>query len=501
MTTATYTLEVDWDGDGAFEGGSEDISADWIIATITRGFSDPLTRVAQVGRATFLLKNSAQTYSPELNADALPRRQVKFTMTYSAVSVVLFRGYVEEIQPTSGPKFERQCTLECVDAMALLDLHSGATAMQFSVRADEIIEDVVAAVYTPPATNYEAGLAVYPFSSDKWSEVEGHGIGYEEVVASQKIKDACASDWGRFFISKSGAPTFFNRHNMSLNSGAADLTASDTMKKLGYRKGVTKIYNEVEVKFSPRAVGTTYEVLSRSNSDKPIRVEAGASTIVTLYYRDPSNKSVKIGGYNILTPVAGTDFTATNDEEGEGTDNTGSITPSLTAYSDRAVITLANGSGEILYVHDLKVRGYAVRVRDEVSIAVSDATSINKYQRRKLPVSAPLLNSDSAAKRLADYLLALYKDPRPIVTGVELLANRSTTLLAAARDLELMDKASVTETQTGLSSYVAFIYSMTHTINRKYEHWLTLALEKLDITSNPFRLDTSALNSGDVLVF
>ena len=42
---ATYGLYVDWNNDGDFSDSGEDISADFISGTITRGYSGPLARV------------------------------------------------------------------------------------------------------------------------------------------------------------------------------------------------------------------------------------------------------------------------------------------------------------------------------------------------------------------------------------------------------------------------------------------------------------------------
>ncbi len=510
MPTATYTLEVDWDGDGAFEGGAEDVSADWLSATIARGFADPLARVATVGRADFVLLNAGQDYSPPANADALPRREVKFTMDYASTPVVLFRGFIEDIQPSSGPRLDRRATLRCVDALALLDAEEGRIPLLESVTADTIIEAVVDTVYTPPATNYEPGKSRFPFSSDRWTSAAGLTVGptangqgrrppTEAGSAAQKILDACSSDWGRFFISKAGAPTFFNRHHMPLDT-AIELTLSDDMKRLGYSKSVSQVYNLVEVTCHPRSVGQVYEVLGRISQGVAPRIEAGETQTFTLSFRDPATGDA-VGGKGVLTPVSGTDYAATDDEAGEGTDVTASVSASLSVYGDSAEVELENTSGDAVYIQQLQVRGYAVRVREPVTMRASDGTSQAAYQKRKLPIDAPLLNSQHVARRLAEYLLDVYKTPRNVVRGVELLANRSAAFLAAARDLELLDRVVVSESQTGLSSYAAHVMGMRHTIPNKHQHWVSLDLETAYTVGQPFRLDSSALNSGHVLIF
>jgi hypothetical protein len=502
--TATYKLEVDWNNDGDFSDAGEDISSDWMSATIDRGYANPLARVPGVARASFVLKNAGLDYSPPSQANVLPRRAVKFSMTYSGSTAVLFRGFIESITPTFGTKLERRATLDCVDAIALLDLYEGAIALQTNVYADDVIQSVVAAAYTPPATNYQSGLNLFPTSADRWAWSDAAGgsrLPMQETRAAQKILAACASDWGRFFIAKNGTPTYFNRHQMPLDT-TTKLTLSDTMVQMGYQKAVAQVFNYSEITCHPRTVGTVNEVVGRiSQHDAPV-LEANDSRTFIIRFRDSINQSIRLGGKDCLTPVSSTDFDCTSDPAGEGSNENGGITPSANFYGDHAEVTLANGAAYPVYVQKLQVRGEAVRAREPVTMVAQDATSITAYQRRKLRINAPLMSSPTDAQLLADYLLDYYKDPRDDVRGITIFANKNATFMAAVRDLELMDRIVVTESQTGLSAFAGFIYRMTHRITNKFNHRLTFSLEEAySIAGTPFRIDVSALNSGHVLIY
>lgn len=497
MATATYKLEADWDGDGAFEA---DITADWLSADIVRGFADPLARVASVGRGSFVLNNAGREYSPELSADVRPRRQVKFSMTVSGNTGVLFRGFIERIRAESGPKRGRRAVLECVDGLALLDVDEAPIPILVDTYAHEVIEDVVAAVYTPPSTNYQKGVTRFPFAAERWSDHEGL-VGFEETTAAQKVLDACVSDWGRFFISKAGAPTFYNRHKTALDT-STKLALSDDMRRLGYGRDVGTVFNHVEVTCHPRSVGTVVEVIGRISQGTPPKIEPGESETYTLYYRDPSNLERPVGGKDVVTPVAGTDYTATSDEAGDGDDLTASVSGTAEISADRIEVTLTNNAAVLAHVHGLQVRGLAVRAREAVTMKAFDQDSIDEYQRRKLTVSAPLLSQEYEARLLAEYLLDNYLAGQREVRDVEVLANRSATFLAAARDLELLDRVVVTETQTGLSAYAGYVFGLRHIVRNRHEHALVLDLETAyDVGGTPFRLDSSALNSGHLLIY
>lgn len=496
---ATYQLQIDWDGDGSFESGDEDVTSRLYSVVIDRGFASPLARVAQVGRMTVVLDNASRRYSPYSNADVLPRRQVRFQMTYSSTTEILFRGFIESIEPTADLFGARLVTIECVDAQVILDMVPARMAIANNVTADQIIDVIVDAAYTPPGTAYDAGITVFPWAGDRWKLTDEFGVGYEEVSAGKKIEDVCISDWGRFFVAGNGYPTYRNRHNMILNTTAA-LTLSNTMTDLKYRKAASEVYNVVDVTCHPRTVGTALEVLGRmQNAGKP-KIEAGGAQTFLLDFRDPSDPKTSVGAYGLITPVAGTDFEATSDEAGEGTDLTASVTPTMTGYGDRAEVTLTNGAGQIVYVQALKVRGYAVRVREEVTMTDRTTASETAYNSRKLPISAPLMNEPFHAYRLAQYLLDQYDTPRDVVTGVRFRANADATRMAAARDLDLLDRVVLTEGQTGLSSYAGYIYRLRHEISGR-RHWVTFDLETAVDVGTPFRLSISALNSGHLLVY
>lgn len=501
----SYTLEVDWTNTGSWS----DETARLLAVAIDRGYSSPLARVSKVGRMTLTMDNRGKQYSPALVSNALPRRPVRLSMTVAGVTGILFRGLIEKIVPEAGLWGGPKATIECVDAMALLDLHVGDVSLLLNARAHELIGAVVASVYTPPATAYDQGVSVFPVTADRWTTADWMGLqdalfAETDVSASRKIQDACASDWGRFHISKAGAPTFANRHRLVLNSTTA-FTVADDCVTLGYEKDVAEVFNRVEVTVSPRSVGAAYEVIGRV--DRPIKLEAGAAQTVSVRFQDAATKD-RVGGYGVLSVIAGTDFRATSDEAGEGTDVTASVNVSQVNYSDRADVTLTNTSGAVLWVRGvaggtggLHVRGYAVRSRQAVTMAAEDASSRTAYQRRKLPIQAPLSDSESYAQRLADFLLAQLKDPGNKVRGVTLWANRDAASLAYARDAELLDRILVTEAQTGLSSYAGYVFGLRHTITGLAEHTLTLDLETAPSVGTPFQLGVSQMGGPHVMVF
>ena len=137
-------------------------------------------------------------------------------------------------------------------------------------------------------------------------------------------------------------------------------------------------------------------------------------------------------------------------------------------------------------------------------MTATDATSEGDYQSRKLRINAPLMSTPADAQGLADYLLDYYKDPRDDIQGVQFVANRNATLMAAARDLELMDRVDLTETQTGHSNFIGHIYWMHHSIQHSAQslHMVTMNLEEpYALGGTPFTIDTSLIDGPHIIIY
>jgi len=505
---ATYQVYVDWNNDGDYGDAGEDLSTLFSSARIRRGFNDSLSRMVTVGRASTRFNNTDKSLSPPLEADVLPRRPMKIEMTYGGSTVALFTGFTDTIAPDAGERGGRMVTIENIDAIAKLDQDQGAIALLTDTTADAVINAAVNAVFTPASTDYDVGINHFPFSADRWtydlvSGMQGAGTSYiQKASAANKILAACVADWGFFFIAKDGTPTFRNRHATSLDT-TTELTLDNTMGAMNYRKSTAPIYNVIEVTCHPRSIGTVYEVLGQIDQDSAPMIEASSTATFTLRFRDPSNNSLSIGGKDVITPVATTDYECTSDEAGEGDDETGNVTVSnCSKYGDHVEVTLSNAVARPVYLKSLRVRGYAVRTAEPITVTAEDATSIANYGRRRLAIDAALMSNPIHAQNLTDWLLSYYKDPQDEVRGVTFWANNSAELMEAARDLELLDRVVITEDQTGLSGYAGYITSITHNIQPGRIHSVTLDLATaFTYGADPFTLNLSLLNGPDVLVY
>src|SRR5574343_1124911 len=93
---------IDWDGDGDFSAGFEDVSDYLRSFAITRGKDANMGR-AMVGTADITLKDVAGTFIPSSTVSSLagyviPGRKVQIKRTYGGVEYILYTGYLDDIQ-------------------------------------------------------------------------------------------------------------------------------------------------------------------------------------------------------------------------------------------------------------------------------------------------------------------------------------------------------------------------------------------------------------------
>lgn len=508
MPDATYSFHVDFDGDNQFDDG--ELSGELVSTTITRGFSNPLARMATAGRAVFVIQNVDKSHSPPLAAGRVPMRQVRFRMTSGGNTSTLFRGFLENIRSVPAPSGPpKTLALECVDAIALLDMHEGAIPLQFNAQAHEIVSAIISSVYSAPGTNYENGINSFPTSGERWSGLRSgmtlmpRMAGPQEVInASGKLTDTAVSDWGRFFIDGQGRPTFHNRHHQLLNT-TPRLTLVNQMHGMDYALEAMAIINDVEIQYSPRVIGGRGEVLGSLSPGRAIAIDGNSSEQFTLRYADPANSEVRVGGYQLVIPLqSGTDFMVTSDEAGEGNNENGSVSINVDGHADQAEITVTNNVNRTVYLQKLQIRGRAVRVRRPETARAFDGTSINTYRRRVAALTAPLMNSHAQAQRLAEHLIDQHSEPRDMVTGVRIYANRNSTFLNAVRQMELGDRVRITEDHLGLSNFDSVVYHMEHRIEHPGYHELVIAVhEPYSVSGTPFRIGVSQFNQNHELVF
>jgi hypothetical protein len=157
-------------------------------------------------------------------------------------------------------------------------------------------------------------------------------------------------------------------------------------------------------------------------------------------YTDPNNRASRVGGTDMVTPVATTDYLMNSAADGSGTNLTASmsVTPSLGGNGVRWEIV--NNSGQVAYITKLQARGKGV-YDFETTVAEAENTSLSaEYGEQVAVIDLPYQSDPAVGHSTADYLLGLY-GPQEI--GIWALGTAGSSELGVTTQLSYFNRSSV----------------------------------------------------------
>ena len=103
----TWTIAIDWDRNGNFNGTHDDVTAYAMSAHWFLGTKTPYQNTADNSRLNLVLTNTDKRFSPENESSPLadklaPFRPVKITSHDGTTERTMWKGWVESIQPDVG---------------------------------------------------------------------------------------------------------------------------------------------------------------------------------------------------------------------------------------------------------------------------------------------------------------------------------------------------------------------------------------------------------------
>lgn len=409
-------------------------------------------RVASTGTMSFQLDNSAENsqkklglYSPN-NVNALLGwdigTAVRCTVTYLAIGETVFRGTVVKITPISGKHGDRKVIVSCVDWMeeaATAKVHG--IPIQLNKRSDEVFLTILAGVERQPiAILAGIGADTYPFALDNALD--------EEVSVMTELQKLAQSALEYAFVKRDGTLTWEGRHRRpNLTTLAETLTDQDILSVQADR-GREEIINRAEMQAHPRRVDAAATTVLFTHASKP-RIERNTSTLINALYRDPAQRATRVGGLNMVTPVATTDYTFNTLEDGTGTDLTSQLVVGAVFGGNSAEVTVTNNGPQDGFLTKLELRGKGVYDFETVLAIADNVLSKAKYGGSLFSLDMPYQHNLNTAKDAADFVVAQSKSLLTPVRGVSFIANREDRLMKAALRLEVSDRVRVEETMVG----------------------------------------------------
>ena len=197
------------------------------------------------------------------------------------------------------------------------------------------------------------------------------------------------------------------------------------------------------------------------------------------------------------TPVATTDYTANDQSDGAGNDLTSDVGISVTKTSEVMIITVTNNHATSdMYLTLLKARGQPLKLDNPVLVFAEDATSQAKYGKRQFSVPAELVRDTVEGADHVNWLLSIYKDPRPQL-DITVIGNvddaHMTQVLARDISDSIIIDADGSNTDLGITGQNMFIESIRGLIDQNHVSSRVFSCSTLDTVSHFWGLNRSEL--------
>ena len=448
----------------------------------------PKARLGDVGTFQFALKNGTNNSAGLLgyySLDHANRRSgfgfnipVRLSITDPDTSTVYrkFVGKLVHIQPIAGARRER--VTECL-AVDYFDELARATLPQMpfaegdfpnGLTTGEAITKTLqkSAIHPHDVADASIGVEIFPYGYDRAEDEKDVVLGMiGQIIDSELAWCVMRGNTG------TGGQFYMIGRQARQTDVTPDWTLSNTMQELEADQSRDEIVTRALVTVRPRSIdaAATTVLFSMDISNQQPAIEAGQFIIIRAPYTDPDERSNRIGGTAIVTPVATTDYLGNSAADGSGTNLTASMAvtfideqgndiPAADAGANSTLLKIANNHATTtLYVRQCQLRGKGVRTYDAVICEASDANLRGKYGDNVLAVSQPFQDSVESGNQAAAFLLSAYSGERTVVRRIRLLVGdqSSDALMTAAIASEPGDLVQLTETVTGLSAKDYFI--------------------------------------------
>lgn len=350
-STLSYGVEIDWDGDGLFDGTNEaDRMVSWssfrgrqnLLRPNGAGFEN-----VQTGTLTIVLDNSDDRYtsmnaSSPLYPNVEEGKEVRFRvrdMSGSVSSYPVFYGRIDDIQ-TQG----RFCTLKIEDTWRVLRTGPSTVKVYQNITPDTAAGYILDSISWPTRWGRDF---------DTFADIIPYWWASGNSTAAEELENLASSFLSFFCIDASGQAKFISR--TTVGASAANYFQEEILKDFNNRQSGKNRYNVMRIKTHPRTQATTGTIYQQTGTAPSIAAGATLTLFVDYKYNN-----INCPAINIIAPVATTDYTANTLANGTGTDKTSNVSVTLTDFGDTAKIVIVNSDASTVYMTLLKVRGDAI---------------------------------------------------------------------------------------------------------------------------------------------
>jgi hypothetical protein len=447
MAAIVPKIELELQGRG---NGWTDVTAD-VLSPIRIQYGiqggGPTDRTAGAGVCRFELNNSERNsggrlgyYSPG-NGNARVgfaigiRVRVQFQDPATSSWHVKHLGSIVAVTPQPGAYGPRRVIVESADWFdeAARSTVAGL-ATQLNKRSDEIVSLLIGNVpRSPEAQSIATGADTYAYALDTARDDRANPV-------LQELARVTMSELGYLYQTGDGTVVFEARFDRANTTDA--VTLQNDMSGLSVTSSRDELLTKVQVVTHPRTVDSAAVVLYRLQSVTEIPVD-GTVTLLGPY-TDPNNRASRVGGTDMVTPVATTDYLMNSLANGTGTDLTASMAVTASLGGNGVRWSITNNSGQVAYITKLQARGKGVYDFETTVAEAEDATLAADFGEQVAVIDLPYQSDPAVGQSTAEYLLGLY-GPQEI--GIWSLGTAGSSELGVTTQLSYFNRSSVGSVQ------------------------------------------------------
>lgn len=502
MTVATYQVLVDWVGDGAFTGTSDDVTAKVMNMEWVRGrtFASQLTGKALAGAANVSLNNDGGTFSTQnpnspLAGSLLPGRAVRIRTTAPS-TVVLWEGRTDIIENRISLDNNHVAVLKAIGPLAYVNSRNVRIPMQSNTLTGVLVNKILDDVNWPSGSRIiDAGQTTISYF---WTE---------DKAAMEALREVEDTEAGYVGESKDGKIVFEDRdHRLSGTHIVPQATFSDAANStlvffnMEQEDPLKAIYNSFEATVSRFTTGATATLwkLTQTGTASPLIRASGGTLKIEATFPNAASSPTAVAAASWIPLTSSVDYRVWTDPAGTATDITASVVGTFdttATFGQSVTVKLTNNNGSNGYVTFLQVQGVPLLTEYKANIRVEDATSQTAFGRKTFRSGAQHIPTIEEAADWGAFQVAIYKDALQIL-NMTVNANRSGSHMDQVINRDISDLITVTTTgrsDLGFTN-IFFIEHEHHRVSADKTHWVTWALSPATAYGGIWVLNTSDLN-------
>lgn len=388
MADPVYTLGVEYTS-GSFTNISSLVErASWDSSLVDM-FNSP-----KPGRAMFELSNDGGSLTPKNNTNLKPGKAIKLDATYSGSTFPLFFGRIVEVSARSALG-RRKTLVEAVDEWERLSRVNYNTGLLWAYPVTSLFTVLMSL------------SGVRSFSVDAIPDVVDFAW-YKDRDPLNALHQLAIS--GDYNMLADGAGTFALRGRYWSFFNTTVATYTEVADEARYFLHQDSVVNRMKMLSQTRRQISTTTTLAFLPSSPSLTIPASSSIAFWLAYQDPEEPGAVTPVGSIVSPVQSTDYYATTDVGGGGTDQTSAVSLNLTNFAASAVASLFNGTGSAVYLHRFQIRGYPIRRDPEIAVQYDIASSQTEFGVKAFVVENPLVQNRSFMDSLCQVIATNRKD-------------------------------------------------------------------------------------------